>query len=118
LRDCLPEISCPQADPRPCRRKYPRCAIRPRNHIIGAAATTGSDTFIFAPDYDYDKIWDFESGKDTIAVLGFEGIDNFAGLSAYIDEANGNSVIDISDQGTTIVVLGVIGLTGSVFDFG
>ncbi len=56
--------------------------------------------------------------KDTIAVLGFEGIDNFAGLSAYIDEANGNSVIDISDQGTTIVVLGVIGLTGSDFDFG
>jgi len=32
--------------------------------------------------------------------------------------AIGNSFIDISDQGTTIVVLGVIGLTGSVFDFG
>ncbi len=30
----------------------------------------------------------------------------------------GNSFVDISDQGTTIVVLGVIGLTGSDFDFG
>jgi Ca2+-binding RTX toxin-like protein len=94
----------------------------------------GNDTFVFTHGAGLDTIEDFVSGRDVIDLSGYEGITDFADLSALFDTttSDGNTVIDLSaavgdgaDHGAdgatagddTLTVNGITDLTETDFIF-
>jgi hypothetical protein len=92
-------------------------------YTVGPNATTGHDTFVFAPGNGRDIIHDFEQGKDLIDLSAFApaGITDFDVLSARIvEQPDGTLVIlDVDGLlGNSVVVAGVTGLAAGDFIFG
>ena len=94
-------------------------------YTVGPDATTGADTFVFAPDNGRDTIHDFEPGKDRIDLTAFAGtgLDTFEELSNQIrTQPDGSLVIldlgGIPSTGNSIVVAGVQNLNAGDFILG
>jgi Ca2+-binding RTX toxin-like protein len=66
------------------------------DYLVGG---TGSDTFVFKPNFGFDTISDFEAGSvgtDMIEISAL-GVSNFATLRNLMSESGGNTYIDFAD---------------------
>ncbi|MEM8852883.1 MAG: hypothetical protein AAGD34_04225 [Pseudomonadota bacterium] len=77
----------------------------------------GFDTFYFGDKSGQDFIYDFEIGKDTIVIGGYDAVETFADLD--IAETDGNTIIDLGASNGmaagrhTVTVLDATGLTAA-----
>ena len=74
--------------------------------------TRGDDTFVFAQNFGFDSIGDFEVGSDTINLFATE-------LTLFSDlDSNRDSILDGDDLGVTIVVNPITNVSTTQIDFG
>ncbi|WP_428524765.1 hypothetical protein [Roseibium sp.] len=86
------------------------------NYLYGEQ---GNDTFIFAADFGWDTIDDFEAGAGAGDVIRFEGIfTSFAEVQAAASQSGSHTVIDIgANMRLTLNNVAVTGLHQDDFQF-
>ena len=66
----------------------------------------GADTFVFAPGNGDDNIMDFNTVEDRIDLTAFDSLTSLDELKPS-DDGEGNTVLDLGEDGGTITLLGV-----------
>lgn len=83
--------------------------------LNGGIGLASRDTFFINANEGRDTIRDFQQGLDNLTLAGFTDIQDFNDLTAFINETNTGTVIDLSsalDQPVGTQVITLLGVTG------